>query len=79
MGLDIRLEIEQINYLQKRAVRLVAGIKKWEHSGPSFTELRLLRIDQIKDFQIGEFYYRLEHGLLPSTESDRYSASPLTA
>ena len=57
--------LSRLIILQKRAVRLVAGIKRWDHSGPSFLELRLLRLDQIRDFQIGEFYYRLEHGLLP--------------
>jgi len=51
--------------LQKRAVRVVAGIKKWEHSVPSFVEHGLLRFGQIRELQIGEFFYRLEYGLLP--------------
>ena len=57
--------LRKLVILQKRAIRIIAGIRKWEHTGPSFSELRLLRIDQIKDLQIGEFFYRLEHGLLP--------------
>ena len=59
VGIDVRRLRKQV-ILQKRAIRIIAGIRKWEHTGPSFSELRLLRIDQIKDLQIGEFFYRLE-------------------
>src|SRR5688572_3512666 len=33
--------------IQKRAVRLIAGVRKWAHSAPLFRELKILKIDQI--------------------------------
>ena len=58
--------LHKLIILQKKAVRIIAGIRKWEHTGPFFSELHLLKINQIKDLQICEFFFRLEHGLLPS-------------
>ena len=43
--------------------RLIAGVRKWEHSSPYFIKFKVLSIDQIRDFQIGEFFFRLEHHL----------------
>jgi len=62
--------LHKLVILQKRAVRIIAGIRKWEHTGPSFSEFKLLKIHQIKDLQIGEFFFRLEHGLLPPVFKD---------
>ena len=56
--------------IQKRAVRLIAGVRKWVHTAPLFRDLKILRIDQIRDFQVGEFFFRLEHGLLPPIFKD---------
>ena len=56
--------------IQKRAIRLIAGVRKWAHTAPLFRELKILRIDQIRDFQVGEFFFRLEHGLLPPIFKD---------
>jgi hypothetical protein len=65
-ALTYESRLHKLVILQKKAVRLIAGIRKREHTGPSFSELHLLRIDQIKDLQICEFFFRLEHGLIPS-------------
>src|SRR6218665_60766 len=56
--------LKKLVYLQKRIVRLIAGVRKWEHSSPYFIKFKVLNIDQIRDFQIGEFFFRLEHHLL---------------
>jgi len=56
--------------LQKRVVRLIAGARRREHTAPLLREFKMLRIDQIKDLQAGEFFYRLEHGLLPPSFKD---------
>jgi len=44
--------LSKLVILQKKAVRVVAGIKKWEHAGSSFVELGLLRFGQIRELQI---------------------------
>src|SRR6218665_2708897 len=56
--------LKRLVYLQKRIIRLIAGVRKWEHSSPYSIKFKVLSIDQIRDFQIGEFFFRLEHHLL---------------
>src|SRR6218665_2112551 len=57
--------LERLVYLQKRIIRLIAGVRKWEHCSPYFIKFKVLSIDQIRDFQIGNFFLRLELHLLP--------------
>ena len=58
--------LRRLMILQKRAVRVIAGVPRCVHSGPLFTNLRLLKLEQIRTLQIGLFMYRYEHGLLPA-------------
>ena len=51
--------------LQKRAVRLVAGACRSEHSAPLYNKFKILTVNLICELQIGEFFFRLEHKLLP--------------
>ena len=51
--------------LQKRAVRVIAGASRREHSAPLFSKFKILTINEIGELQVGEFFFRLEHGLLP--------------
>ena len=57
--------LNKLVVLQKRAVRILAKIPIAGHSKPYFQLYNILTIDQIKKLQIGDFMYRLEHGLLP--------------
>jgi Reverse transcriptase (RNA-dependent DNA polymerase) len=50
---------------QKRAVRYVASARYWAHTEEIFRDFKILRIDQIRQYQIGIFMYRYDHGLLP--------------
>jgi hypothetical protein len=58
--------LNKLVVLQKRAVRVIAGICRGQHTSPFFYMYKLLRIEQIRCHQIGEFIYRLKNGLLPS-------------
>ena len=51
-------------YLQERIIRLIAGVRIREHSSPYFIKFKVLSIDQIRDIQIEEFFFRLDHHLL---------------
>ena len=51
--------------LQKYAIRFIANIPRRAHTALYFKEFGLLKIDQIRHLQIGEFMYRYNHGLLP--------------
>lgn len=57
--------LNKLVLLQKRAVRIVAGVKSFAHSTPLFQSFNLLKFHQIMTFQIGVFMYRFTHGLLP--------------
>jgi len=70
-----KTRLRKLITLQKRAIRLIAGIRKLEHTRPYFLELKLLTLDQIRDFQIGEFFYRLDQGLLPQYLGDSSTTS----
>ena len=68
--------------LQKYAIRFIANIPRRAHTALYFKEFGLLKIDQIRHLQIGEFMYRYNHGLLPlvfndffNLTSDRHSYS----
>ena len=60
-----KFRLRKLVILQKRAVRMIAGIRRGEHTSSAYLEYNLLRIDQIRIVQIGEFIYRFEHNLLP--------------
>ena len=58
--------LRRLIIFQKRTVRVIAGVPRCVHSGPLFTNLKLLKLEQIRTLQIGLFMYRYEHGLLPA-------------
>src|SRR5678815_2724086 len=59
--------IHKLIILQKKAIRLIQGARKHAHTDPIFRDLTLLSLKQIRSLQIGEFIYRYEHNLLPSS------------
>ena len=59
--------IHKLIILQKKAVRLIQGARKDAHTAPIFRDLNLLNLTQIRSLQIGEFIYRYEHNLLPTS------------
>ena len=59
-------KLHRLNVLQKRAIRLVAGVPYSSHTAHIFKTLKMLKIDQIGILQIGEFMYRFDRNLLPS-------------
>src|SRR6218665_872044 len=62
---NYKSRLSRLVILQKRAIRVVARVSSREHTGPIFSRLKILNIEQIKTFQVGEFMYKYHHGLLP--------------
>ena len=48
--------------LQKRVVRIIAGVKPKEHSDPLFTKLSLLKITEIHPYIVGRLMFRIYKG-----------------
>ena len=66
-GSTYATRLHRLNVLQKRAVRLVVGAPYGSHTAHIFTTLKILKVDQIGILQIGEFMYRYDRNLLPSS------------
>ena len=56
----------RLKVLQKRIIRIITNSKYDAHTAPLFQELKLLRIDDIHQLQIGLFMYSVETKLLPN-------------
>ena len=65
-----KTNLAKLVILQKRAVRYIANIPYRAHTEQKFIELQLLKIDDIRRMQIGEFIYRFNRGLLPPVYKD---------
>jgi hypothetical protein len=57
--------LHRLIILQKRVIRIVAGTTYLSHTSPLFCNFNILKFEQIKLYQSGEFMYRFDHGLLP--------------
>lgn len=59
--------LQRLVILQKRAVRMIVGASRTEHSQPIFKDLNLLNLKQINTLQIALLLYSYSHNLLPAS------------
>ena len=57
--------LEPLVKMQKRVIRLIKGVKKFEHTDPIFKELNLLKINEIYVYSLQLILYKYHHTLLP--------------
>ena len=57
--------LQRLITLQKRVIRIVAGTTYGSHTNPLFFNFKVLKLEQLRLFQIGEFMYKYDRGLLP--------------
>jgi hypothetical protein len=60
-------EMKQIHILQKRAIRLIDNSKATSHSDPLFLKYKILKINDLVDFNQAIFMYKYTHKLLPAS------------
>ena len=58
--------LRKLEIVQKRVVRIVAGVNRREHTRPLFTDLCILTIDELFVYNVGLLMYKYHHGWLPS-------------
>ena len=58
--------ISKLIILQKKAIRVIAGVPKGSHTDHIYKNLNLLNLKQLRAVQIGEFIYRFQNNILPS-------------
>ena len=59
--------MKQIHILQKRAIRLIDNSKAKSHSDPLFLKYKILKINDLVDFNQAIFMYKYTNKLLPTS------------
>ena len=59
------VHLSKLTVLQKRAIRIIAGVPPRSHTDPLFAQYKLLKFDHVLKLNIALFMYRYHHGLLP--------------
>ena len=60
---------------QKRAVRLIVGARRYDHTDPIFDNLKILRLKQIYIYAVQTFLYKFYHKSLPQFFDDFYQCN----
>ena len=64
-GLTFKYNINTLNKLQKRAIRMICSAKPYSHTEGLYKELGLLKVAEIYHFLVGQFMFRYHHKMLP--------------
>ena len=64
-GTAASINLHRLYVLQKKIVRIICGVLPIAHREPLYTSLNILNIDQIRDYSIALFIYKLTKHLLP--------------
>ena len=63
-GSTYKSYINKILLLQKRVIRLIAGVNRRTHCKPFFDSLCILPVDQVYSYNVSLFMYKYHHGKL---------------
>ena len=58
--------LDKLRVLQKKAIRIISNTDYLAHSSKLFLNLKLLKLDDIMQFQLGIFIHKLKYNKLPS-------------
>ena len=64
-GTAASIHLHRLYVLQKKIVRIICGVHPRTHTEPLYKSLNILNIDQIRDYSIALFMYKLTKHLLP--------------
>ena len=64
-GSTFKYNINTLNKLQKRAIRIICSAKPNSHTEGLYKELGLLKVAEIYHFLVGQFMFRYHHKMLP--------------
>ena len=65
-GTAAAVHLHRLHLFQKKIVRIICGVPPRTHTDPLYKDLKILNIDQIRDYSIALFIYKLSHHMLPS-------------
>ena len=64
--------LDKLLLLQKKVVRIICNSAPRSHADPLFFDNKLLKINDLYLFQLGQFMYNYNRNLLPSTFNDMF-------
>ena len=64
-GSSCNTNLRPLIMLQKRCIRIICSAKYREHTDPLFTQLGLLKLEDINKYMYGKFMYRCYHTTVP--------------
>ena len=70
-GSAISTHIESLVLLQKKCIRIISKAGYLDHTAPLFKELKLLKVQQIYDFNCAKFIYCISNKIKYTEFSDR--------
>ena len=71
-GCACKSTLRRIVTLQKKAIRIMCGVKPREHTDPLFQKLKIMKVVDINTYLIGKTMYRWHTGLLRSIFNDHF-------
>ena len=69
-GNSCKTYLDPLVKIQKRAVRILKGAKKLDHTDPIFKELKIMKISEIYVYTLQLILYKHHHLLLPDIFAD---------
>ena len=65
-GTTASIHLQRLYVLHKRIVRIICGVHPRTHAEPLYKALHVLNVEQIRDYSIAQFMYKLTNCMLPS-------------
>ena len=65
-GTTASIHLQRLYVLQKKIVRIICGVHPRTHTEPLYKALHVLNVEQIRDYSIALFMYKLTNCMLPS-------------
>ena len=65
-GTTASIHLQRLYVLQKKIVRIICGVHTRTHTEPSYKALHVLDVEQIRDYSIALFMYKLTNCMLSS-------------
>ena len=70
-------ELDAISNLQRRAVRIIAGVPYQSSSEPLFKSMKILNVKKVYISKVAMFMYNVDKGNYPGCITDMYSTNSL--
>ena len=65
-GNTASVHLHRLYVLQEKIIRIIYGVRPRTHTEPLYKALHILNVDQVRDFSIALFMYKLMNHMLPS-------------